>query len=94
MEGGLESKEKIQEVIAQACDKFEISLSEGEKERITALMEKIGSLDINVDSLLEQAGSIYDSLKEMEKSSGFFSRIAAFLKELLDAVIRFFKNLF
>lgn len=94
VEGGLESKEKIQEVIAQACDKFEISLSEGEKERITALMEKIGSLDINVDSLLEQAGSIYDSLKEMEKSSGFFSRIAAFLKELLDAVIRFFKNLF
>lgn len=94
VEGGLESKEKIQEVLAQACDKFEVSLNDEEKERITSLMEKIGSLDIDVDSLLEQAGSIYDSLKEMESSSGFLSRIAAFLKELLDAVIRFFQNLF
>lgn len=57
-------------------------------------MEKIGSLDIDVDSLLKQAGSIYDSLKEMEKNSGFFSSIAAFFKGLLEAIIDFFKNLF
>ena len=57
-------------------------------------MEKIGSLDINIDSLLEQAGSIYDSIKEMESSSGFLSKIAAFFKQLLDAIIQFFKNLF
>ena len=94
VEGGLQSKEKIQEVISEACDKFEISLSDSEKERITALMEKIGSLDINIDSLLEQAGSIYDSIKEMESSSGFLSKIAAFFKQLLDAIIQFFKNLF
>lgn len=94
VEGGLQSKEKIQEVISEACDKFEISLSDSEKERITALMEKIGSLDIDIDSLLEQAGSIYDSLKEMESSGGFLSKIAAFFKQLLDAIIQFFKNLF
>lgn len=94
VEGGLQSKEKIQEVISEACDKFEISLSDSEKERITALMEKIGSLDIDIDSLLEQAGSIYDSIKEMESSSGFLSKIAAFFKQLLDAIIQFFKNLF
>lgn len=94
VEGGLQSKEKIQEVISEACDKFEISLSDSEKERITALMEKIGSLDIDIDSLLEQAGSIYDSIKEMESSSGFLSKIAAFFRQLLDAIIQFFKNLF
>ncbi len=94
VEGGLQSKEKIQEVLADACDKFEITLSEGEKESITALMEKIGSLDIDLDSLIEQAGSIYDSLKEMESSGGFLSKIAAFFKELLDAIVRFFENLF
>jgi len=94
VEGGLESKEKIQQVLAEACDKFEVSLSDSEKERITALMQKIGSLDIDIDSLLEQAGSIYDSLKEMEESSGFLSKIAAFFKELLEAIIRFFQNLF
>ncbi|KAI4448591.1 hypothetical protein C823_003112 [Eubacterium plexicaudatum ASF492] len=94
VEGGLQSKEKIQEVLADACDKFEITLSEGEKESITALMEKIGSLDIDLDSLIEQAGSIYDSLKEMESSGGFLSKIAAFFKDLLDAIVRFFENLF
>ncbi len=94
VEGGLESKEKIQKVISEACDKFEITLSDQEKSQITSLMEKIGSLDIDVDSLLKQAGSIYDSLKEMEKNSGFFSSIAAFFKGLLEAIIDFFKNLF
>lgn len=94
VEGGLESKEKIQQVIVEACDKFEISLSDSEKERVTALMQKIGSLDINIDSLLEQAGSIYDSLKEMEGSSGILSKIAAFFKKLLEAIINFLKNLF
>lgn len=92
VEGGLESKEKIQQVLAEACDKFEISLSDSEKERITALMQKIGSLDINVDSLLEQAGSIYDSLKDMESSSGILSKIAAFFRELLEAIINFFSR--
>ena len=94
VEGSLQSKEKIQEVIAEASDKFEITLNDNEKERITALMEKIGSLDINLDSLLEQAGSIYDSLKEMESSSGFLSKLAAFFKGLLESILEFFQNLF
>lgn len=94
VEGGLQSKEKIQKAISEACDKFEITLSDSEKESITALMEKIGSLDLNIDSLVKQAGSIYDSLKEMESSSGFLSKIAAFFKKLLEAVIQFFENIF
>lgn len=94
VEGGLESKEKIQQVIAEACDKFEITLNDQEKTQITSLMEKIGSLDIDVDSLLKQAGTIYDSLKEMEKNSGFLSSIAEFFKKLLEAIYNFFKNLF
>lgn len=94
MEGGLQSKDKIQEVLSEACDKFEIVLDESEKAQITALMEKIGSLDIDVDSLLKQAGSIYDSLKEMEKSSGILSSIAEFFKKLLEAILNFFRELF
>ncbi len=94
VEGGLQDKAKIQEVISKACSKFEIVLDDSEKEQITALMEKIGSLDIDVDSLLQQAGSIYDSLKEMEENTGFFGSIAAFFKNLLAAIIEFFQGLF
>ena len=90
----LESKEKIRSIISEACEKFEITLNDQEQAQITSLMEKIGSLDIDVDSLLKQAGSIYDSLKEMEKNSGFLSSIADFFKRLLEAVIQFFQNLF
>lgn len=94
VEGSLQDKAKIQDVIADACKKFEISLSEEEKAQITALMEKIGSLDIDVDSLLKQAGSIYDSLKEMDGGSGFFGSIVAFFRRLLEAIVEFFKGLF
>ena len=93
VEGGLQNKEKIQKVITDACKKFEISLSDDEKAQITALMEKIGSLDIDIDSLMKQAGSIYDSLKEMDGAGGFFSSILAFFKRLFEAVIEFFKGL-
>lgn len=94
VEGGFKSRKKIEEVIAKACDQFEISLNEDEKEKITALMQKIGSLDIDVDSLLKQAGSIYDSIREMEESGGFLSKIAAFFKRLFASVVQFFQNLF
>ena len=94
VEGGLKSRDKIEEVIAKACDQFEISLNENEKEQITALMQKIGSLDIDVDSLLEHAGSIYDTIREMEERGGFLIKIAAIFKKLLESVVQFFQNLF
>lgn len=98
VEGGLQNREKIREIIAQAGDKFNISLNENEKEQITALMEKIGSLDINIDSLLKQAGSVYESLKDldinMEKSSGILSGIASFFKGLAESIADFFRGLF
>ncbi len=94
VEGSLQDKGKIQEVIKEACKKFKITLNDQEKEQITALMQKIGSLDIDIDSLLKQAGSIYESLKDMEGSSGILAGIAAFFKRLLEAVTAFFKGLF
>lgn len=94
VENGLQDREKIRDVIAKASGKFQISLNENEKERIASLMEKIGSLDIDVDSLLKQAGSIYESLKGMEESTGILASIAAFFKGLAESIVGFFKNLF
>lgn len=94
VEGGMRDADKIRDLIEESSEKFDISLNDNEKERITSLMEKIGSLDINVDSLLKQAGSIYDSLKEMEESNGILSSIASFFKRLVEAIANFFKGLF
>lgn len=94
LEDGLDTANEIQDVISEACDKFEVSLTDENKERIVSLMEKIGSLDIDVDSLLKQAGAIYDSLADMEEETGFFAGIAAFFKKIAQAIISFIQGIF
>lgn len=91
---GSKDLESIQKVIADACKKFDITLSDSEKEQIVSLMEKIGSLDINIDSLLKQAGSIYESLANMEDKSGILAGIASFFKGIFESIVSFFKGLF
>lgn len=94
LEDGLDSAKEIQSAISEACDKFEVSLTDEDKERIASLMEKIGSLDIDVDSLLKQAGSIYESLADMEEQTGFFAGIIAFFKKIADAILSFIQGIF
>lgn len=94
LEDGLDSAKEIQNAISEACDKFEVSLTDEDKERIASLMEKIGSLDIDVDSLLKQAGSIYESLADMEGQTGFFAGIIAFFKKIADAILSFIQGIF
>ena len=94
LEKGKADEESIRSAIADACNKFSISLNDSEKAKITSLMEKIGSLDINVDSLLKQAGSIYESIANMEDSSGILSGIANFFKRIAERVVHFFQELF
>lgn len=91
---GSKDLESIKKVIADACKKFDITLSDSEKEQIVSLMEKIGSLDINIDSLLKQAGSIYESLENMEDKSGILAGIASFFKGIFESIVSFFKGLF
>ncbi len=94
LEDGLDSAKEIQGAVSEACDKFQVSLSDENKERIVSLMEKIGSLDIDVDSLLEQAGAIYDSIADMEDKTGFFAGIVAFFKKIADAIVSFIQGIF
>lgn len=91
---GSKDLESIKKVIAEACDKFNITLSDSEKEQIVSLMQKIGSLDINIDSLLKQAGSIYESLADMEGKTGILGSIASFFKGVLESIVSFFQGLF
>lgn len=93
---GLKDEASIRDAIADACEKFDVSITDEQKEQITKLMGKIGKLDIDVDSLLEQAGSIYETLSDMDldTDSGWLGSILAFLKGVIDSIISFFRNLF
>ena len=88
VEGENLSKEEIGEVVDQAAQEMEVKLSDEDRQAIIELMEKIKGLDLNLDSLKQQAKDLYDKIDKLnldinpEKVQGFFSKIIAFFKNL------------
>lgn len=58
--------DKIEEAIKDAAVKLEITLSEDQIAQIRELMEKIASLDLDIDSLKEQAKGLYEKLENLD----------------------------
>lgn len=90
VENHLETEEEIRAAIDEACEKLDIVLSESEIQQVIILLQKIGSLDLDIDSLMNQAKDLYDRISEYTADSGFWDKIVAFF----NAIIDFFKNLF
>ena len=83
------------EVIDKASDKLEITLSDHDKEQLLALMKKFSELDIDVDTLLNQAKDIYDKLSGLDLDLHFDnSGIGAFFSNIWNAIKNFFASLF
>ena len=88
------SREEILEMIEQYCSEHSISLTEDQKQMLLDLIERLSSLNIDVDSLLEQAGDLYRDIvenvsigdKEITVDKGFFAgfleKIASFFEYL------------
>jgi len=92
---GISSEDDIIKVINDAAEQIGVTLSDEDKQKILALMKKIGELDIDVDSLKKQASGIYDRLVDLgvdmsgldkegiiDAITNFFARIAEFFKGL------------
>ncbi len=88
VEHDLSDETEIRKVLAEACDKFDITLNEEEIGEVVKLMQKISDLDLDLDKLLNSAQSIYDKI--MNADSGFWAK----LKELLMTIINKIKELF
>lgn len=77
--------EEISEAIDNIAGQMEIKLSEEDKAQIASLMEKIGGLDLSIDSLKEQAKNLYDRLGNLdlnlninqEDVDGFFAKLGS-----------------
>lgn len=85
----LSDENDIRAAINEACEKFDVTLSEDEVNQIVSLLKKIGQLDLDIDSITKQAQDLYDKLSGMD-AGGFFSKIADFFGKIAD----FFKGLF
>ena len=84
------TEEEIGNVVDHAAQEMDVQLSYEDRQEIVALMDKIKGLDIDVDSLKEQAKDLYDKIDDLglkldwnqEKVQGFFSKIIEFFKNL------------
>lgn len=88
----VEDPQKIEAVINDTAKKMNIQLSEEDKAKIAGLMEKIGSLDLNVDALKEQAKDLYQKLEDMdiqisgEQVKGVLATIISWFEKAFDTI--------
>lgn len=91
VEEGLDDDEAIEAVIDEGAAEVGVTLTEEEKQTIIKLMKKINSLDLDIDSMKEQASDLFSKLEGMgitqEKAKGFFGK-------LFDSIKEFFSGLF
>lgn len=91
VENGLDDEEAISEAIDEGAKQLGISLSKDEKKTIISLMKKISKLDLNIDSMKEQAKDLFNKLEDMgfdkEQAKNFFQKV-------MDKLTRWFERLF
>ena len=96
--GDLSSAEEIESAIEEAEAELDLQISDDMKSKLVALMQKIGGLDLDLDSLKSQAQGVYDKLKDMgidlEDAKGIWAGIRDFFAAVWDAIAGFFSGLF
>lgn len=91
VEEGLDDEDKISEAIDEGAKQLNITITDEEKQTIISLMKKIASLDLDIDSMKEQAKDLFNKLEDMgidkEQAKNFFQKI-------IDAIQSFFNDIF
>lgn len=67
--GELETEDQIREAIGQCEEELEITLTEEQKEQITALIGKMNDLGLDSDEILSKAQELYEEYGEQIKKS-------------------------
>lgn len=87
----LASDEEIAEVVKDAAEQMDITLTDAQVDDIVSMMKKISKLDIDPEKLQKQAQGIYDKIQELnidtEKAKGFFDKIIEFFKAIYEKLV-------
>lgn len=90
------SKEEIENALNDLTKQLDIEISDETKQSILDLMDKVSDINIDTEAIKDQAENIYNNIKDYtqeRESSGVFQTIVASVKNFLNAIIDFFKNL-
>ena len=90
------SDEEILQMIDEGAVELGVSLTDQEKQQLLALMKKISKLDLDTDKLIQQAGNIYDRLKDMGVDVSDLDKdsLLSGLGKIFQGIVNFFKGLF
>lgn len=90
-----DSEEDINQAIEDVAQKLEVKLSDEDRQMIRELMEKLSKLDLDFETIKEQAGELYDRISNLDLSeygiteesvSGFLDQLGAFFSQLLEKI--------
>lgn len=90
VENGLTEADDIEEVIRDYAEQIGLDLSDDDIDTIIALMQKLASLDLDIDTIKEQASDIYDSLVSKGYDLGITKEAAV---GLLGKIVNWFKGI-
>ncbi|PIC65078.1 hypothetical protein CSV79_03870 [Sporosarcina sp. P13] len=86
------TKEDVEKIVSEQLNKFNIQLSDADRQLLIDLMDRISKLDIDFTKLNEQltdmASTIKDKLGEIDP--GFWEKVKEFFRNMVDS----FKSLF
>ena len=88
--GELNSAEDIENAIDELADKYEINISDEDKQKITKLMEKLKGLDLDWGSIKDQAQDWADQLQNQLSDKDLGQKIADFFAKLWEAICSLF----
>lgn len=88
--GELNSEEDIENAIDELADKYEIKISDEDKQKITKLMEKLQGLDLDWGSIKDQAQDWASRLQDQLADKNLGQKIADFFAKLWEAICSLF----
>ncbi|SDB26205.1 DUF1002 domain-containing protein [Eubacterium oxidoreducens] len=93
--GELDTDEEVDAAIDEACEKFDVTLTDDEKQQIKDLMEKINALNLDPDQLSSAVSGIMDNISDIIGETDLSSSEAKnIFTKIISGISEFFSNLF
>ena len=83
---------KVAQAIEKLADKYDLKLSDDDKQKLLGLMKKLQGLDLNWDSIKNQASAWASQLQNQLADKNIGQKIAAFFEKLFDMIRSLFQK--
>ena len=90
--GKIKTPEEIEQAIEKLADKYDLKLSDDDKQKLLGLMKKLQGLDLNWDSIKNQASAWASQLQNQLADKNVGQKIAAFFEKLFDMIRSLFQK--